>query len=143
MFMLGGAFLALKDFKMPGHQTALASPTIQYPLLGKLPLDLQLDLEKRQKTDTVHITDTVTKTVTNTKYVKVPQRKHTTDTLYQPMLIPEPPHSVLVNNSIAGDREEYTPVELIGSKSSSVTLTVDGHVVYSTENDIHSTEDRQ
>lgn len=128
---------------MPGHQTALASPAVQYPLLGKLPLDLQLDLGKRLKVDTVIHHDTITKTVTNIKYVKVPQRKHTTDTLFQPMPIPVPQQSVLVNNNIAGDREEHTPVELIGPKSSNITLTVDGRVVYSTENDIHSTEDRQ
>ena len=144
MFMCSGAFLALDKFEVPGYKTALASPATQYPLLGKLPLDLQLDLEKRQKPDTVYMRDTVLKdtTVTKIKYVKVPQRKRTTtDTVVMPM--PGPIHSVLVNNSSAGDREEYTPVVLPSSKRRSVSLTVDGRVVYSTENDIHSTEDLQ
>lgn len=147
MFMCAGAFLALDKFEVPGYKTALASPAIQYPLLGKLPLDLQLDLEKRHKADTVFMRDTVYKdtgsVVSTTKYVKVPQRKHTTDTLIEVMPIPGPIHSVLVNNSSAGDREEYTPVVLPSPKRRSVSLTVDGRVVYSTENDIHSTEDLQ
>lgn len=146
MFMIAGIGLALSKFDYSMKQTAMASPPIQYPVLGKLPLDLQLDLEKRQKTDTIYLPgDTVykTKTITNTKYVKVPQRKRTTDTVYVPMSLPGPQHPVLVNNSIAGDREEHTPVVLQSPKQRSVSLTVDGRVVYSTETDIHSTEDRQ
>lgn len=145
MFMLSGAFIALREFDVNKHLTAAASPTIQYPMYGKLPLDLQLDLEKRQKTDTIIKHDTVIepKIVVKPKYVKVPQRKHTTDTLIEVMPMPGPINSVLVNNNIAGDREEHTPVVLQSPKQRSVSLTVDGQVVYSTENDIHSTEDRQ
>jgi len=144
-FMICGISLGLSRFKITNSQTAMASPPGYYTP-GKLPLDLQLDLEKRHKTDTVYLpgdTVTVTKTVTNTKYVKVPQRKRTTDTLYKVMPIPGPIPALSVNNSIAGDREEYTPVGLQSSKRRSISLTVDGRVVYSTENDIHSTEDRQ
>lgn len=146
MFMIAGIGLALSKFDYSMKQTAMASPPIQYSVLGKLPLDLQLDLEKRQKRDrdTVYLpADTVTKTITKTKYVKVPQRKRTTDTVYMPMPIPGPQQPVLVNNNIAGDREEHTPVVLQSPKQRSVSLTVDGRIVYSTENDIHSTEDRQ
>ena len=144
--MLSGAFLALHKFETLRYQAALASPAIQYPLIGKLPLDLQLDLEKRQPKDTVYLPgDTVfkEKQVIKPKYVKVPQQKRTTDTLYLSMPIPGPVDGVSVSKSIAGDREEHTPVNLFGPKSNSIILTVDGQVVYSTENDIHSTEDRQ
>ena len=143
--MCAGAFLALDKFEVPGYKTASASPTIQYPMLGKLPLDLQLDLEKRQKIDTIIKHDTVVKEkiVINKKYVKVPQQKRTTDTLFLPMPIPGPQQGISVNNNSAGDREEHTPVGLQSPKQRSISLTVDGRVVYSTENDIHSTEDRQ
>jgi hypothetical protein len=142
-FMIFGAGLALQELSTPNTQTAMASPPV-FNYTGKLPLDLQLDLEKRQKTDTVHVMDTVVreKIVSKIKYVKVPQRKRTTDSIMV-MPIPGPIPDASVNNSIAGDREEHTPDELQSSKQSSITLTVDGQIVYSSENDIHSTEDRQ
>lgn len=136
-FMMCGAFLALsqQDLQPPGANTAQAAPTV-LPVLNKLPLEVQLSSDKRQ-TDTVMIHDTVQ--VTNTVYKRVPKLKCITDTLVLPMLMPGPPVPLPVSY-LSGDREEYTPVLMQSPKQSIIRLTVDGKVVYETENDIHSTE---
>lgn len=139
--MLGGAFLALKNADdSTSLQTVSASPPV-FKYTGKLPLDLQLDLEKRQVNDTVVVHDTVT--INKPKLVKVLKPKLVTDTLYKPMLMPGHIGGTSVITPSSVGREEKPKVLLIGSKPSSVTLTVDGRVVYKTGNDIHSTEDRQ
>lgn len=129
------------------YNTAMAAIPTFYSS-GKLPLDLQLDLEKRLEKGKECIHDTIRDTIqakcNHSKRVKVLKPKHVTDTLYMPMPFPGPMASMPVYNKSSGDREEYTPGELrIGPKPRSVTLTVDGQVVYKSENDIHSTEDRQ
>lgn len=135
--------MALKSTNQKlGYNTAMAAVYPTYN--GTLPLDLQLDLDKRTKKDTVTVHDSIYVKCNHKERVKVLKPERVTDTLYLPMPMPGPMESMPVYNKLQGDREEYTPGELwIGSKPHSVTLTVDGQVVYKSENDIHSTEDRQ
>lgn len=102
---------------------------------GQLPLDLQLDLAKRIKPDTIVIHDTVT--VNNIKYVRVPVPRHTTDTIYVQMdSLPEI-EVLSVKNKSPGDRKESTLDETISSKQS-VVLIIDGTKVYSSKTEINS-----
>jgi hypothetical protein len=57
------------------------------------------------------------------------------------MPIPGKLDGIAVKNKISGDREEQSHGELQNSKRSSISLTVDGQVVYSSENDNHSAEE--
>ena len=147
--MVSGVYLALNQGHslFPNNQTLAAAtvPQIAYQR-PQLPFGLGLNAEGNTQstvTDTVReiIRDTVT--IVKPKYVKVLKHKHTTDTIREYISIPGEMPSVFVNNQISGVREEQTQVDSQSSKRSEVTLTVDGQVVYSTENDIHSTEDRQ
>ena len=88
---------------------------------GQMPLDLVLDQAKAMNlVDTVEIHDTVL--VNNTKYIKVSVPESTTDTLYMPLYVPNHIEGVSVNavNTENGDK-------------STVILTVDGKVVYTTD----------
>lgn len=89
---------------------------------GQLPLDLVLDQAKAitNKVDTVEIHDTVL--VDNTKYVRVPVPGNTTDTLYMPLYVPNHVDGVSVN-----------AVNTDHGKKSTVILTVDGQIVYTTD----------
>lgn len=88
---------------------------------GQLPLDLVLDQAKKiNKVDTVEIHDTVV--VDNTKYVRVPVPGNTTDTLYMPLYVPNHVDGVSVN-----------AVNTDHGKKSTVILTVDGQIVYTTD----------
>lgn len=128
----GGTF----DVPMPhGTLHAATIPFKEYS--GQLPLDILLDQAKKIKQDTIVIHDTVI--VTNTKYVRIPVPGHTTDTIYVPLSdLPELECVASVKNRSPGDREEYTPDEEVRPSPSIVILTVDGQIVYSSENDIHS-----
>ena len=88
---------------------------------GQLPLDLVLDQAKKiNKVDTVEVHDTVV--VDNTKYVRVHVPGNTTDTLYMPLYVPNHVDGVSVN-----------AVNTEHGKKSTVILTVDGKVVYTTD----------
>lgn len=117
-------------------QNTLRAATIpSWNYNGQLPLDLQLDLAKRIKPDTIVIHDTVT--VNNTKYVRVPVPRHTTDTIYVPMdSLPEI-EVLSVKNRSPGDRKESTLDETPSSKQS-VVLIIDGTEVYSSKTEINS-----
>ena len=142
-FMVSGIFMAVKSTGEHFNNSAAYAAVPTY-YSGTLPLDLRLNAEKRLSKDTVTIHDSVYVKCNHKERVKVLKPKHVTDTLYLPMPIPGPMATVSVCNKSSGDREEYTPVQLrIGSKPRNVILTVDGQIVYKTENDIHSTEDRQ
>ena len=141
--MVSGAFMALSSIDTHKTQTVTAATTIPYfNVTGKLPLDLQLDLEKRQTNNEIVPSDTIRDTivVTKPKRVKVRVPERVTDTLYLPMPIPRPIEGMPVSNQYSGDREEKPPVVQDGPKPSSVILTVDGEVVYSTESVNHSAE---
>ena len=71
-------------------------------------------------TDSVLIHDTVT--VINTKYVKVPETKHTTDTIYMPAQELQSMTIDSVKNKSPGNTEDID-----------VVLTIDGKTVYSTK----------
>jgi hypothetical protein len=102
---------------------------------GQLPLDLQLDLAKRIKPDTIVIHDTVL--VNNTKYIRVPVPKRTTDTLYINVAELQEIEVLPVKNRSPGDREERTLDETQSPKQS-VILIIDGNQVYSSKTDISS-----
>ena len=88
---------------------------------GQLPLDLVLEQTKKiNKVDTVEVHDTVV--VDNTKYVRVPVPGNTTDTLYMPLYVPNHVDGVSVN-----------AVNTDHGKKSTVILTVDGQIVYTTD----------
>lgn len=105
---------------------------------GQMPLDLLLDQAKRLGTDTVYVEVHDTVIVNNTKYVRVPMPEHTTDTLYIPMTDLPEIEVVPVKNKKSEDREEYTSGETRDGPKPIVVLTIDGKMVYSSENDIHS-----
>lgn len=114
-------------------QNTLAAATIPYTNFnGPMPLDLKLDLAKEIENDNV-VHDTVK--VINTKYVRVPVTKRTTDTIYVAN-IPEV-DVASVKNKGPGDRKEGTPDETVSPKPT-VILTIDGKMVYSSENVIQS-----
>lgn len=92
---------------------------------------------KKEK-DTVVVKDTVYRD--KPKYVYVQKRKRTTDTVYVPMPMPGKLESMSVKN-ISGGREEKPLVGSQRTKRSDIKLTVDGKLVYSTENDNHSAEE--
>lgn len=114
------------DVSMP-HGT-LSAATISTPKgtdngqMFQIPTDILLDQAKKLTTvtDTVVIYDTVQ--VTNTKYIKVPDPKCTTDTLYMPLFIPNEVEGASVKNRSPGQ-----------TKKSVVVLSVDGQVVYKTD----------
>ena len=148
IFMVCGAFMALMDAPVfPGHQVAIASPPMHLqPLQGLQNVGMPLVTQSSQgtstesvKTDTVVLRDTVFKV--KPKYVYVQKRRSTTDTVYCPMPIPGKLDGIAVKNKISGDREEQSHGELQNSKRSSISLTVDGQVVYSSGNDNHSAEE--
>lgn len=103
---------------------------------GPLPLDLKLNAAKKLKTDTVFIHDTVT--VNNTKYVRVPVPKHTTDTIYVPLTDLPEIEVMPVKNKNPGDRKEETLDEMPHGSKPGIVLIVDGNTVYTSKNDTHS-----
>ena len=104
---------------------------------GPMPLDMVLDQAKIINQDTIVIHDTVT--VTNTKYVRIPVPGRATDTIYVPLTdLPEVEIVASVKKENPEVREEHTYDEEARTSPSIVILTVDGRIVYSSENVIHS-----
>lgn len=105
---------------VPNNNTVYAATLPSWNNNGQMPLDLVLDQAKvTNKVDTVEIHDTVL--VNNTKYIKVSAPENTTDTLYMPLYVPNHVEGVSVNAVNAGHNK------------STVVLTVDGKVVYTTD----------
>lgn len=137
-FTVAGVSLAVTEHSRSSsfkHQTISAATMPEFVPPSQLPLDLQLDLEKKyKKVDTVYIEGT-----TDTIYVEVPQqykpkqgRAHTLaraaakrQGLDPPALEPDVP----AKSQVCGDREEYSP-DTIGPPKVSIILTVDGEEVY-------------
>ena len=131
-FLLAGIQMANVAESPPDSYNTASAATF------KLPLDVQLDLNKRL-TDTVCVEIHDTVIVNNTEYVRVSSPENTTDTLYLPMIMPGHMDGISVNNQMKVVREEQTTDEhACSSKEHTVYLTVDGEVVYSSENDNHS-----
>lgn len=152
--MIAGAFLALHRSDMRKYNQIHAEQPAQFmwnvPKGNVLPLDLQLDLEKRQTAnvtprDSINIIDSIRyidKVRWKTRYVDANER--TSARIIGKHLDAINPDSLAKCpiNECTPEREEQ-PGEIVGvSKTPSIQLTIDGDVVYSTD-DNHSTEEGQ
>lgn len=154
--MVAGISLAIYDTK-PNGNTIQASPiTWNIPKGNVIPLDLQLDLEKRQPNnvpvkDSINIQDSI-RYIYKVKYVYRPKpedsdkcvaaRTTARNAGQHPAAVT--PDSLPMNPATIGtpDREEQPGETVVASKATSIQLTVDGNVVYSTD-DNHSTGEGQ
>lgn len=135
------------DITMPGNKIANAQPMPQAIVFNKpgLPLDVQLDLDKRLSRespikDSINIIDSVrwvTKTKWKTRYKNVADRTTAREAGTHPWAII--PDSMKENPAIISTMgREENPMDTVGvSKASSIQLIVDDKLVYST-NDNHS-----
>lgn len=113
------------------QQNALHAATIpSWNYVGQLPRDLQLDMAKELKKDTVVIHDTVT--VNNTVYVRVPVPEHITDTVYIPVDSLHGAEVASVKNKSPGNSEFEE------NAKRSIVLIVDGTAVYSSGEAVNS-----
>lgn len=154
--MVAGISLAVYDTK-PSGNTIQANPiTWNIPKGNVIPLDLQLDLEKRQPNnvpvkDSINIQDSI-RYIYKVKYVYRPKPEdsdkcvaaRTTARNAGQHLAAVTPDSLPMNPATIGtpDREEQPGETVVASKATSIQLTVDGNVVYSTD-DNHSTGEGQ
>lgn len=133
-FAIAGICLAIQSNSSDSgyNQNAIHASTVTIPKLPQLPLDLQLDMEKKySKTDTVYLpSDTVFVTKQQKVKPKV-RRAHTlkSASIRQNLRNPAVEPDLIVKNKVCGDREEYTP-DTIGLPKSSIILVVDGEEVY-------------
>lgn len=132
-----GLYNPLTDMATNSYKSASAAPVIAWHpgMQGRLPLDLQLGLEKDTtchecKVTEVHDTVRIDSVVYRykTKYVPMPEKARATakrlgDSI--PAVLPDAP---VVNNFGAG-REE-NPADTIGPPKESIILIVDGEEVY-------------
>lgn len=139
LFAIGGTGLAIyapSHDNSTGYKSASAAPVLNWApnKYGKLPLDLQLNLEKdttcQECLGNTTVPDTVYRDsiVYKIKYVRAPKparatKKRLGDSI--PAILPDPP---VVNNFGAG-REE-NPADTIGPPKESIILIVDGEEVY-------------
>lgn len=150
--MFAGISAAFMDFDPPSGKTMMAA-TMPQPLVwqnnGKLPLDLQLDLDKRLShesptVDTVIVSDTVyvDKVKWKTRYKTVAARTVAREVgEHLAAVTPDSMSRAPALDSTLGREEQ--PNEAVGtSKVPSIQLTVDGEIVYS-RNDNHSTGESQ
>ena len=117
------------------YNSVSAAPVLNWApnKMGKLPLDLQLNLEKDTTCHTCNaVPDTVYKDSIvyryRTKYVPIPEKARATEKRLGdsiPVILPDEP---VVNNFGAG-REE-NPADTIGPPKESIILIVDGEEVY-------------
>lgn len=151
-FMIAGISVAFMDYSPPGAKTMNAAivPALQWDVRGKMPLDLQLDLDKKLSKeasikDSVHIRDSVRiieKVKWKTRYKTLAARTAARNAgMHVAAVTPDSMPHVPANIS-AVVREEKATDSVGVSKTPSIQLTVDGQVVYST-NDIHSAEEGQ
>lgn len=132
-----GLYNPLTDMATNSYKSASAAPILAWHpgMQGRLPLDLQLSLEKDTtchecKVTEVHDTVSIDSVVYRykTKYVPMPEKARATakrlgDSI--PAVLPDAP---VVNNFGAG-REE-NPADTIGPPKESIILIVDGEEVY-------------
>lgn len=129
---IGIGLLNINSESKPGN--TLYASTLPHYEVPRLPLDVQLDLEKKYtKTDTVYVpqevlvvNDTASKSLTKSRSART--RKSTTkrrQRLRSPAVEPDS----IVKNQVRRDREEHT-LDTIGLPKSSIILTVDGKEVY-------------
>jgi len=148
-FMIAGVAAAFMDFSPPGNKTMMAATIPQSPLQwntnGKLPLDLQLDLDKRLSreaptVDTIRINDTVyvDKIKWKTRYKTVAARTAAREVgTHLACITPDTlPNGPTINSTRI--REEQLRDSVGCSKQPTIQLTVDGVIVYQSEDEIHS-----
>lgn len=153
-FMSAGVATAFMDFSPPGNKTMTAatipSPTTVQPTVlqwntNRMPLDLQLDLDKRlsheaSTVDTVRINDTiyVDKIKWKTRYKTVAARTAAREVgTHLACITPDTlPNGPTINST--RNREEQLRDSVGHSKWPSIQLTVDGQIVYQSEDEIHS-----
>ena len=132
-----GGFLALMqpseaNASSPYNTISAATPALNWgPNVGKLPLDLQLDLEKKYDKPPEVIHDTIY----DTKIVYVKSKRKAKSTLpyaqaqrkgdSTPAAIPDTP----VMEKVDAAREEHT-ADTIGPPKASIILIIDGKEVY-------------
>lgn len=135
-FCIAGACLAFTENEKSEKSfsgATISAATLPINMEGKLPLDLQLDLEKKYtKTDTVYTPMEII-CVSSSK-VNKPKQKRAHTLAYaaakrQGQSIPAPEPDPPVKNQVCGDREENTP-DTIGPPKASIILTVDGEEVF-------------
>ena len=153
-FMIAGVAAAFMDFNPSSNKTMMAATvpptTLQWNTNGKLPLDLQLDLDKRLShesctVDTIRMTDTVyvDKIKWKTRYKLRTNRTEERNMGTHPAAVtPDsmPPVPMITRTL---DREEQPSDSADYSKWPAIQLTVDGKIVYQSEDDIHSTGESQ
>ena len=134
-FAVCGVSLALSENKDLGfkHPSVSAATVPQYYALPKLPLDVQLDLDKKYKhdPDTVYLPgETVIKYKTKykTKYLSAPD---TESMVARPDSLSTPVEMDIgaIKNQAGVVREEQT-TDNIGPPKESIILVVDGEEVY-------------
>ena len=147
-FMIAGVSAAFMDYNPPSNKTMMAA-TIPEPLQwntkGLMPLDLQLDLDKRlsRETPTVEperIVDTVyvDKVRWKTRYKTVAARTIAREVgEHMPAVTPDSmPHAPIIISTL--EREEQPNDFEESPNGPSIQLTVDGVIVYQSEDEIHS-----
>lgn len=152
-FMIAGVSTAFMDYSPPSNKTMMAA-TIPEPLQwntkGLMPLDLQLDLDKRlsHETPTVEperIVDTVyvDKIKWKTRYKTVAARTIAREVgEHMPAVTPDSmPHVPTIISTL--EREEQPNDFEESPNGPSIQLTVDGVIVYQSKDVIHSTEESQ
>ena len=153
--MVGGIGLAINAYESKPRNTIAASTLPDDRPVGvivgnQLPLDIQLDLDKKASQsratseDSVNIIDSVrwvTKTRWKTRYRRAPNISRDGIGNEMAATTPDSLSAKPMNNDIVV-REENTTGSVVGSKPASIQLTVDGKIVYST-NDNHSAEGGQ
>jgi hypothetical protein len=143
------------DFNPISNKTMMAA-TVPAPVLqwnmnnNRLPLDLQLDLDKRLShetpiKDSINIVDSVRwveKIRWKTRYKTVADRTTAREVGEHPMPVTPDSASRAPTITRTLEREEQ-PNEIVGvPKTPSIQLTVDGEIVYSRDVN-HSTEESQ
>lgn len=154
-FMFAGISAAFMDFSPPSNKTMMAATVPQSALEwntnGKLPLDLQLDLDKRLShetpiKDSINIVDSVRwveKVRWKTRYKNVAARTTAREVGEHPMAVTPDSASRAPTITRTLEREEQPNEYAVDSKSPAIQLRVGGVIVYNSEDDIHSTEESQ
>lgn len=149
--MIAGISLAV--YKVDTRQTVMAqAPPLQWNVSGKMPLDLQLDLDKRLSSgseikdsirykDSIILRDSVVFRIHYKMRTLAPRTEAREAGNHLTAITPDSMPSSPTNISTLV-REEQTNDSVDVSKTPSIQLIVDGQTVYS-RNDNHSTEGSQ
>ena len=151
--MFAAISAAFMDYSPPSNKTLMAATMpapLQWNANSLVPLDLQLDLDKRLSretptVETVRVVDTVyvDKIKWKTRYKTVSARTAAREVgEHMTAVTPDSlPHGPTIISTL--DREEQ-PKDIVDQPNwPSIQLTVDGVIVYQSEDEIHSTEESQ